>query len=59
MIYFDEQPWVDTVQKFNAFRERELASGLDDSFVDRLDDAMNCINKIISLNELVSSVCET
>ncbi|CAG9533989.1 unnamed protein product [Cercopithifilaria johnstoni] len=52
VTYFDEQPWVDTVQKFNAFRERELARGLNDGFVDRLDDAMSCINKIISLNLL-------
>uniref|UniRef100_A0A8R1TKQ7 FAD synthase n=1 Tax=Onchocerca volvulus TaxID=6282 RepID=A0A8R1TKQ7_ONCVO len=52
VIYFDEQPWIDAVQKFNDFRERELASGLDDGFVDRLDDAMKCIDKIISLNEL-------
>lgn len=59
MIYFDEQPWVDTVQKFSAFRERELANGLDDGFVSRLDDAMSCIDKIISLNLLVSSVGET
>lgn len=59
MTYFDEQPWIDTVQKFNAFRERELASGLNDGFVHRLDDAMSCINEIISLNVLVSSVGET
>lgn len=59
VIYFDEQPWIDAVQKFNDFRERELASGLDDGFVDRLDDAMKCIDKIISLNELVNSFGET
>ncbi|VDP14281.1 unnamed protein product [Onchocerca flexuosa] len=52
VIYFDEQPWINAVQKFNDFRERELASGLDDGFVARLDDAMKCIDKIISLNEL-------
>ncbi|EFO16664.1 lenep protein [Loa loa] len=52
MTYFDEQPWVDTVQKFNAFRQRELASGLDDGFLSRLDDAMSCIDEIISLNLL-------
>ncbi|VDM07665.1 unnamed protein product [Wuchereria bancrofti] len=52
VVYFDEQPWVDTVRKFNAFRERELADGLADGFVDRLDDAMSCIDKIISLNLL-------
>uniref|UniRef100_A0A915PNJ1 FAD synthase n=1 Tax=Setaria digitata TaxID=48799 RepID=A0A915PNJ1_9BILA len=51
VIYFDEHPWVDTVQKFSAFRERELAEGLDD-FVGRLDDAMKCVDEIISHNEL-------
>ncbi|VDK80891.1 unnamed protein product [Litomosoides sigmodontis] len=52
VTYFDEQPWMDTVQKFNAFREREFASGLNDGFIHRLDDAMSCINEIISINVL-------
>uniref|UniRef100_A0A0R3RSL6 FAD synthase n=1 Tax=Elaeophora elaphi TaxID=1147741 RepID=A0A0R3RSL6_9BILA len=52
MVYFDERPWVDTVRKFNAFRERELASDVDNGFVDRLDDAMRCIDEIISFNLL-------
>ncbi|VBB27973.1 unnamed protein product [Acanthocheilonema viteae] len=52
VIYFDEHPWVNTMQKLNAFRERELACGSDDGFIGRLDDAMSCINTIISLNLL-------
>lgn len=56
MIYFDEQPWVDTVQKFEDFRERELANGLNDGFLNRVDVAMNCIDEIISLNLLVNPV---
>ncbi|MCP9261529.1 putative FAD synthase [Dirofilaria immitis] len=52
VTYFDEQPWIEAVKKFSYFRERELASGLDNGFINRLDVAMKCIDKIISLNEL-------
>lgn len=52
ITYFDDQPLVNTVQKFDFFRKRELSKNLDDGFVNRLDDAMKCVNQVISESEL-------
>ncbi|VDM94983.1 unnamed protein product [Thelazia callipaeda] len=51
VTYFDEEPWIDTVQKFSVFREKELEKN-DGGFIRRLDDAMQCIDEIVSQKEL-------
>ncbi|CAJ0945611.1 unnamed protein product, partial [Mesorhabditis belari] len=56
LVYYDAKPWLNTVQKWNAFRERKLVS--NPNFVKSLDGAMACIDGILdeySLNQIALS----
>ncbi|VDN88881.1 unnamed protein product, partial [Brugia pahangi] len=44
--YFDEQPWIDTVRKFNAFREREL------QFVEKIKNIPSVKNRNVIIYRL-------
>ncbi|KAK6047528.1 molybdopterin binding domain protein, partial [Cooperia oncophora] len=45
VVHYDEEPWVDTVKKFNSYRERELEK--NPGYVARLDDALVIIRDIL------------
>ncbi|PIO60546.1 hypothetical protein TELCIR_17956 [Teladorsagia circumcincta] len=45
VVHYDEEPWVDTVVKFNRFRERELPKNPE--YVTRLNDALVVIDDLL------------
>lgn len=54
VTYYDSLPWVDCVQKFEAFRERELRKDLSDDFIAHLDDAVRVIDGTLAKYSLDS-----
>uniref|UniRef100_A0A0K0DG44 FAD synthase n=1 Tax=Angiostrongylus cantonensis TaxID=6313 RepID=A0A0K0DG44_ANGCA len=45
LVYYDDEPWIDTSTKFSKYRERELSK--NSAYVLRLDEALQVLRRTI------------